>query len=191
MAKPLFWWALASAALMVVGGFAPWASVLEVLSVSGTDGGDGWFLIFGGVIAGGLLIVRFVTESRRIWFLVVSLVLALLCVLVSIVDLVDIAGLAEGEGGIDLSDAVSAEWGLYLSLLASISLAAASIAWLVAGRGQAPAQQPATAGAPAAFGAPAASAQPSATPADWYPDPQGQKRLRYWDGAAWTEHTAD
>ncbi len=25
----------------------------------------------------------------------------------------------------------------------------------------------------------------------WYPDPQGQKRLRYWDGSAWTEHTSD
>ncbi len=190
MAKPFCWWALASAALMVVGGFGPWASVLEVLTVSGTDGGDGWFLIFGGVIAAGLLIVRFVTESRRIWFLVVSLVLALLCVLVSIVDLADIAGLAEGEGGIDLSEAVSAEWGLYLSLLSSISLAAACIAWLVAGRGQAPVPQPAGV-APAAFGTPAAPAQPAATPADWYPDPQGQKRLRYWDGIAWTEHTAD
>ena len=25
----------------------------------------------------------------------------------------------------------------------------------------------------------------------WYPDPQGQARLRYWDGSAWTEHTSD
>jgi Protein of unknown function (DUF2510) len=30
--------------------------------------------------------------------------------------------------------------------------------------------------------------QPS-VPAGWYPDPGGQG-LRYWDGAAWTEHTA-
>ena len=27
--------------------------------------------------------------------------------------------------------------------------------------------------------------------AGWYQDPQGQKRLRYWDGSAWTEHTSD
>jgi uncharacterized RDD family membrane protein YckC len=32
---------------------------------------------------------------------------------------------------------------------------------------------------------------PSGPPADWYPDPHGQKRLRYWDGASWTDHTAD
>ncbi len=26
--------------------------------------------------------------------------------------------------------------------------------------------------------------------ADWYPDPHGQARLRYWDGQRWTEHTS-
>lgn len=30
-----------------------------------------------------------------------------------------------------------------------------------------------------------------AAPADWYPDPQGEARLRYWDGASWTEHTSE
>jgi Protein of unknown function (DUF2510) len=25
----------------------------------------------------------------------------------------------------------------------------------------------------------------------WYPDPQGQHRLRYWDGRQWTDHFAD
>jgi hypothetical protein len=27
-------------------------------------------------------------------------------------------------------------------------------------------------------------------PPGWYPDPQGQARLRYWDGAAWTDQTS-
>lgn len=27
-------------------------------------------------------------------------------------------------------------------------------------------------------------------PAGWFPDPAGQRRLRYWDGAAWTAHFA-
>lgn len=53
--------------------------------------------------------------------------------------------------------------------------------------------QPAPGGAPLG-GRPAAAAGPGAggaTAADWYPDPKGEKRLRYWDGSAWTEHTAD
>jgi hypothetical protein len=27
-------------------------------------------------------------------------------------------------------------------------------------------------------------------PANWYEDPQGEARLRYWDGTAWTDYTA-
>jgi uncharacterized RDD family membrane protein YckC len=67
------------------------------------------------------------------------------------------------------------------------------------GAGPAFVQQPAF-GAPPA-GAPFQSAPPppSGAPvpqanggqkADWYPDPQGQARLRYWDGQRWTEHTS-
>jgi uncharacterized protein YxjI len=29
------------------------------------------------------------------------------------------------------------------------------------------------------------------TPANWYPDPSQRHELRYWDGAAWTEHVSD
>ena len=39
------------------------------------------------------------------------------------------------------------------------------------------------------YGAPPAPPQ-QAQPADWYPDPQGQGRLRYWDGQRWTDHTS-
>ncbi len=28
------------------------------------------------------------------------------------------------------------------------------------------------------------------TPADWYPDPNDARQLRYWDGTAWTAHVA-
>ncbi len=35
-----------------------------------------------------------------------------------------------------------------------------------------------------------APTQGSSAPADWYPDPESEARLRYWDGAAWTDHTA-
>jgi hypothetical protein len=52
--------------------------------------------------------------------------------------------------------------------------------------------QPQQAAAPAAA-APAQQAAPAAggAKADWYPDPRGEKRLRYWDGSQWTDHTAD
>jgi len=33
-------------------------------------------------------------------------------------------------------------------------------------------------------------AQSSGPPPGWYPDPQGQARLRYWDGNAWTDQTS-
>jgi uncharacterized RDD family membrane protein YckC len=49
-------------------------------------------------------------------------------------------------------------------------------------------------GAPPPTGAPVASSAPAPgggeQKADWYPDPQGQARLRYWDGQRWTEHTS-
>jgi hypothetical protein len=46
-------------------------------------------------------------------------------------------------------------------------------------------------GAPAAESAPTAASAPGSFPAEWYPDPWLVKRLRWWDGNAWTGHTAD
>ena len=43
--------------------------------------------------------------------------------------------------------------------------------------------------APAPPSPPPAPATPS-IPAGWYPDPAGRFELRYWDGNAWSEHTA-
>jgi hypothetical protein len=67
--------------------------------------------------------------------------------------------------------------------------------------GGAPAPAPASPASPAspAGGAaeqataaqPAAGGESGGPAAGWYPDPQGQKRLRYWDGGRWTEQTAD
>jgi HPP family/Protein of unknown function (DUF2510) len=34
------------------------------------------------------------------------------------------------------------------------------------------------------------SVQPGAHPPEWYPDPLGNARLRYWDGVRWTDQTA-
>ena len=56
--------------------------------------------------------------------------------------------------------------------------------------------QPAAQASPAIQSAPLVGAPPpppdrAGQPADWYTDPTGQKRLRYWDGSQWTEHVAD
>ena len=37
---------------------------------------------------------------------------------------------------------------------------------------------------------PAQQQDQSGQPPNWYPDPHGQARLRYWDGQRWTEHTS-
>jgi uncharacterized protein DUF2510 len=56
----------------------------------------------------------------------------------------------------------------------------------------APTPDPTPAPTPTPEPTPAPAAPASAGPAaGWYPDPQGQKRLRYWDGTRWTEQTAD
>jgi uncharacterized RDD family membrane protein YckC len=45
-------------------------------------------------------------------------------------------------------------------------------------------------GAPPPQAQPQQTQQPAGQAANWYPDPQGQARLRYWDGERWTEHTS-
>jgi hypothetical protein len=54
-----------------------------------------------------------------------------------------------------------------------------------------PAGAATTAGGVGAASAGAADPGAAAPKADWYPDPQGQARLRYWDGTQWTDQTAD
>jgi uncharacterized RDD family membrane protein YckC len=52
------------------------------------------------------------------------------------------------------------------------------------------APEPAPAGQPTPPQQPPQPASPPMPPANWYPDPSGHARLRYWDGARWTDHTA-
>jgi hypothetical protein len=54
-----------------------------------------------------------------------------------------------------------------------------------------PAATTAGVGAASAGAADPGAAAAGGPKADWYPDPQGQARLRYWDGSQWTDQTAD
>lgn len=52
------------------------------------------------------------------------------------------------------------------------------------------AQPPAPAAVGSSAAAPAPPPPPPPVPAGWYPDAQNAALQRYWDGTAWTEHTA-
>jgi hypothetical protein len=70
---------------------------------------------------------------------------------------------------------------------------ATSVGSPAAGVGGAPGGGAGVPGGGGAAGAAAAGdpAPPAGGKADWYPDPRGEKRLRYYDGTSWTNHTAD
>ena len=122
------WWALASAALMVIAGFAPWATALDTISVSGTDG-DGWFVIVGGAIAGALLWRHARSGARGL--AIGAAVIGALCTLIALYDLSDVNDVADAAG---LGSVIDPGWGLYLAIVASVSLTAASVVALRAGR---------------------------------------------------------
>ena len=125
--------------------------------------------------------------------------IALLLVLLRLVDVPENVDFALAEG-------VSRGVGLLLALLASAGVVLAGwLTWNEEGR-----PRPETAGLsepPETFGPQAGPVPPPPPPpepeqqpdpppppggaADWYPDPRGQKRLRYFDGAQWTHHVAD
>jgi MYXO-CTERM domain-containing protein len=135
-AQKSFWWAVGSCAAMLLGGFGPWARVFGFVSVSGTDAGDGWFVVLAALLAGGLIIFR---QRRRLatWPVVVALLAALIALAVAIYDWTDLNHIADRTG------IVSPGWGIYVSTLASASLALACVALLVEKRPVYPPYEPA------------------------------------------------
>ncbi len=124
--RPLVLWIGISAALMVLGGLGPWATIADVATVNGTDA-DGWFLIVGGLLAAALALPVLLRGKARRSLLIATGVGAI-ATLIAAVDLADVNGL----GGAEVFGlAVDTGWGLYLSLLGSLSVAVASlVAWL-------------------------------------------------------------
>ena len=123
----IFWITAVSAVLMIVGGFGPWATALGV-TLSGTDGNDGWFLIIPGLLALGLLFVQVARPSAR-WPMILVVLLGAIGALVAVVDLNDINNLGAQDALFD--DVVDTGWGLYLSLIASVAVVLSAIATLV------------------------------------------------------------
>ena len=131
------WWLGASAALIIIGSFGPWARALFV-SVSGTDG-DGVVTLLGGVAAvvAAFLYARTSTRPRPWWPIALCLAVAVVGVAITANVWWDLessdgadesSSTSEDEFSFDFdTDAlVTVSWGLILTLVASISLAVAA-----------------------------------------------------------------
>ena len=114
-----FWWAIASGIVMVVGGFGPWARVLGLVSLNGTEG-DGWIVIGAAVVALAVILLRQRLE-HGLWLLILAFVAAVIGAVTAIYDWNNISGFAN-ESGI-----VETAWGVYFAAVGSVSLALASV----------------------------------------------------------------
>jgi hypothetical protein len=110
---------MASAAVAVLGSFGPWAKVLGIISVNGTDG-DGWLVIVATLVAVALVILR---ERRglRVWSLILAAVAGGVGAATAIYDWTDLSRVADELGIVD------AGWGIYLATFGSVSLVLACI----------------------------------------------------------------
>ena len=125
---------LVAAGLMVLGGLGPWATVLDVASVNGTEG-DGWFLIGGGVVLGAALLAWRRRARRRLPAL--GIAAGVVGALVAFYDLSTIDDLADGTGGFG-GNLVETGWGLYVSVLGSLLAVVACVLLLRMTRAVAP-----------------------------------------------------
>lgn len=123
--QALFWWVVASVALMVIGAFGPWVKALG-LGVSGINGGnDGWIVVAAAVIGGALFIGTAAGKGAGIWPLIAGVIGAA----TTIYDRHDISSTVSGGGPLARA-LVQIDWGLDLAMLASFSLAVSGIVWL-------------------------------------------------------------
>ena len=131
------WWAGASLVLMVVGAFGPWVKVFGIVTINGTDGGrDGWVVIGAAAVAALLLLIY--AKARRKWLLVLPVLAGAAGAATAAYDIDDISRL--GSGTIfGAGDTFSAQWGIYVALVASVSLALAALALMI--RRREPAQE--------------------------------------------------
>jgi uncharacterized membrane protein (UPF0136 family) len=125
-----FWFATGSLVPMLVGAFGPWVTVAGIVTIEGTDGGrDGWLVVGAAAIAAVALVLYI--RSRRRWVIALPLLAGLAGAATTGYDISDINGVASGNGL--LGGLVNTEWGIYLALVGSISLALATVALVIEG----------------------------------------------------------
>ena len=178
--------------LLIVGAVGTWQEAdvsglgvnVHVSATGVENGSDGPIVIGMAVVAAVLVLCYLVVPGRPLWAAIVALVVAGLAVLTTVADTIDIASRSYLSPG----------WGLYVDIVAAIGLTVACALLVRESASQRRAVRAARPVAPwpAQRVQPAQPAQPAApVPSAWYPDPWGHNRLRYWDGAQWTGHTAD
>jgi len=116
---------IAAAALMIVGGLAPWVTVGGETLANGTEK-DGVILIVLAVVA---IVLSFVPAAQGRWPGIALAVVGALGTLICVIDLGSVSG--DDSIGAVLADP---GWGLWLDLVASILLLAVALAALVVRR---------------------------------------------------------
>jgi Protein of unknown function (DUF2510) len=171
--------------LMVAGSAGAWAYSSEVsITIYGLDR-DGKLTLGLAIGAAILLIAHRQVSGLSIGPLIGMILVGVVCVLILVADINDIH-----------SKSLALRWGIVVDLVGAALLIGVPVVLIV----QAPKRRTPTPLAPG-LGTPAAGQSPgqspqataqqaAAAPANWYTDPHGQARLRYWDGTRWTEHTA-
>jgi hypothetical protein len=115
---------------MVVGAFGPWVKVFGLVTINGTDGGrDGWVVVGAAVVAAIPLLIY--AKTPRKWLLVLPVLAGLAGAATAGYDISDISRLGSGGGLFGAGEGFSAQWGIYLCLIASLSLAVASLVLLL------------------------------------------------------------
>jgi hypothetical protein len=118
---------------MLVGAFGPWAKVLGIATIHGTDNGkDGWVVVGAAGVAAVFLLMIALWQRR--WLGLLPLLAGGVAAATSAYDVTDINRF--GGGNI-----ASAQWGVYIALVGSVALMLASI-WIIAEVRRRPAAPP-------------------------------------------------
>ena len=114
-----FWCAAAATVSMVVGALGPWATALDLVSISGTRG-DGPLVILAAAVSAAMLLSYAVRGSRGV--LIGSALAGAAGFVIGLVDFVDIASRGSGEIFDEEVELVDPGWGIYVVILASGAL---------------------------------------------------------------------
>jgi hypothetical protein len=165
---------------MAIGSVGPWAYSADLsVTLNGIDR-DGRLTLALAIGVAVLLLAHRQVKGLPTGPLIGAVLTGVVCVAILAVDLADVR-----------DKHLAVRWGLVVDMVgAALVIVSSSILIWQARTRRTAAPSGDAQGLPTASGAQAASTAMASKPADWYPDPHGEARLRYWDGRRWSEHTA-